>query len=64
MPKAGFWLALGLVAGGHLLGRTDGWKRLSVHIPGPVLGAGYATALTLALLLAPPWSKPFIYFQF
>jgi alginate O-acetyltransferase complex protein AlgI len=40
------------------------WKRLVIRLPAPVLGCGYAAALSLALLLAPGTTKTFIYFQF
>jgi hypothetical protein len=33
-------------------------------LSGPVLGTGYAAALTLTLLLAPNGGQAFIYFQF
>jgi alginate O-acetyltransferase complex protein AlgI len=40
------------------------WKRLATRLPAPMLGCGYAMALSLALLLAPGTTKTFIYFQF
>jgi alginate O-acetyltransferase complex protein AlgI len=48
----------------HLLARGGLWKRVAPRLPAPVLGCGYAAALMLALLLAPPAGKSFIYFQF
>ena len=40
------------------------WERVSVRLPDPVVGLGYAAALSLALVLAPPVGQAFIYFQF
>ena len=34
------------------------------RLPAPVLGFGYATVLSLALVLAPSASRAFVYFQF
>lgn len=48
----------------HVLACSGLWKRVAVRLPAPVLGCGYATALSLALLLTPLSGKPFIYFQF
>jgi alginate O-acetyltransferase complex protein AlgI len=48
----------------HLLTRSGVWKRVAPRLPAPVLGCGYAATLMLALLLAPPAGKAFIYFQF
>jgi alginate O-acetyltransferase complex protein AlgI len=48
----------------HLLARGGVWKRLALRLPAPVLGGAYAAALALALVLAPPAGKAFIYFQF
>jgi alginate O-acetyltransferase complex protein AlgI len=58
------WYTVVLVAICHILGQRGLWKRIAVRLPAPVLGFGYATALTLSLLLAPPTGKTFIYFQF
>src|SRR5262249_30302795 len=48
----------------HLLAQSGAWKRMSVRLPAPVMGFGYAMALTIALVLAPDSGKAFIYFQF
>jgi alginate O-acetyltransferase complex protein AlgI len=58
------WYLVGLMAICHALALTGAWKRWAVRLPAPVLGFGYATALTLALLLAPDSGKAFIYFNF
>ena len=64
LPSVSLWWTVGLVVVCHVLGQTGAWKRLSVRLPAPVLGVGYALALTLALVLAPDSGKAFIYFQF
>jgi alginate O-acetyltransferase complex protein AlgI len=58
------WYLVALMAVCHFLALTGSWKRWAVRLPAPVLGFGYATLLTLALLLAPDSGKAFIYFQF
>jgi alginate O-acetyltransferase complex protein AlgI len=59
-----FWCLLGVVVIGHALGASGGWKRLSVRLPAPVMGMGYALLLTLTLVLAPDAGKAFLYFKF
>lgn len=58
------WYTLIVVVICHVLGQRELWKRISVRLPAPVLGFGYAMVLTLALVLAPDSGKAFIYFQF
>jgi alginate O-acetyltransferase complex protein AlgI len=58
------WATVLLMAICHLLGQSGAWKRWSVRIPAPVMGFGYATAMTVALVLAPDSGKAFIYFNF
>jgi alginate O-acetyltransferase complex protein AlgI len=48
----------------HALAHSGSWKKIAVRLPAPLLGFGYATVLSLALLLAPDSGKSFIYFQF
>ena len=60
----GLFLTVGMVLLCHLLARRWPWPRFVERLPAPVLGVGYALLLTLCLVLAPPTSKPFIYFQF
>jgi alginate O-acetyltransferase complex protein AlgI len=57
------WTAAAVLAG-HLLAAAGVGKRLRGRLPAPVVGVGYAAALFLALFLAPPADKAFIYFQF
>ncbi len=64
LPVSGFWYTAALVAACHAAGRHGIWRWLADRLPAPALGAGYAAALTLALVLAPPAGKTFIYFQF
>ena len=58
------WYTLAVVAVCHALAHFGVWKHLAVRLPSALLGFGYATALTLALVLAPDAGKAFIYFQF
>jgi alginate O-acetyltransferase complex protein AlgI len=58
------WILIGVLAAAHALAATGLWKRLSLRLPAPALGAAYAVALNLALVLAPDAGKTFIYFQF
>jgi alginate O-acetyltransferase complex protein AlgI len=48
----------------HALARRQLWRRIADLLPAPVLALGYALLLTLCMTLAPPTTKPFIYFQF
>ena len=64
MHAQGLALALVVMVLGHLIAPLP-WERWhEERLPGPVVGAGYATALGLALLLAPEGNQGFIYFQF
>ena len=56
--------SLAVLAIGHFVTATGLWRRVSVRIPAPALGAAYAVFLNIALLLAPDSGKTFIYFQF
>jgi alginate O-acetyltransferase complex protein AlgI len=47
----------------HLAARGD-WQLGARRLPTPVLGFGYALAITLTVVLMPSAGKPFIYFQF
>jgi alginate O-acetyltransferase complex protein AlgI len=58
------WYTVAVVAICHLVAQRNFWDRVSVRLPAPVLGFGYAVVLTLALVLAPDSGKAFIYFQF
>ena len=60
----GYWYTAGLVCLCHLAAFTGLWRFSLMRLPPSVLGAGYAMVLTLALVLAPPGGKAFIYFQF
>jgi len=64
LPSTGIILTLLLVALCHAVRRFDLWRKLHLRLPAPMLGFSYAAAVTLALILAPSGSKPFIYFQF
>ncbi len=58
------WWLLALVAVCHALAHTRVWQKTAGRLPAPLMGFGYAAALTLALVLAPDMGKAFIYFQF
>jgi alginate O-acetyltransferase complex protein AlgI len=60
----GFYLTLLMVAACHVLAASGRWKQVFDRLPAPALGAGYAAVACVALLLAPPTGKMFIYFQF
>ena len=62
IPRARVLAAV--VVGCHLLALRGLWQRLATRLPAPVMGAGYAAVLLLALVLAPNAGKAFIYFQF
>ncbi|VTS08680.1 MBOAT family O-acyltransferase [Tuwongella immobilis] len=64
LPNRGLWYTVALMAVCHYLGSTGIWKRWSLKLPEPMVGVGYATALTVALMLAPEAGKAFIYFDF
>jgi alginate O-acetyltransferase complex protein AlgI len=64
LPALSLWYTLGLFVVCYAVAHNGLWKRLSARLPAPVLGLGYAAALSLALLLAPGTTKTFIYFQF
>jgi hypothetical protein len=64
LPSIGLWLTIALMIVAHVIGYYRLWPVLQKRLPAPVLGIAYSLALTLALLLAPPSGKAFIYFQF
>jgi alginate O-acetyltransferase complex protein AlgI len=64
LPDQGLWYTVALMAVCHVIGHYRLWPVIQKRLPAPVLGAGYAAALTLALMLAPPSGKAFIYFAF
>jgi alginate O-acetyltransferase complex protein AlgI len=62
-PQSFWWIAIA-VALCYVLTHRGVWNKLSVRLPAPVLGFGYAAMLTLSLLLSPELERAFIYFQF
>jgi alginate O-acetyltransferase complex protein AlgI len=60
----GLYATFALVAAGHALGHPLRSVRLWERLPGPVRGFAFGTAAVLALVLAPPLDRAFIYFQF
>jgi alginate O-acetyltransferase complex protein AlgI len=57
------WYTIAFVVICHLLVRSGAWQRIHARLPAPILGAGYAACLCLAMLLAPDTGTTFIYFQ-
>jgi alginate O-acetyltransferase complex protein AlgI len=64
LPSIGLWLSVALLVVCHVVGHYKLWPAIARRLPAPVLGAGYAAAAALALLLAPPSGIAFIYFVF
>jgi alginate O-acetyltransferase complex protein AlgI len=64
LHNRGLWYTVAVVALCHALAHGGLWKKMSLRLPAPVLGFGYAMVLTLTLVLAPDNGKAFIYFQF
>ena len=58
------WATVLLMAICHMLATSGAWKRIAIRLPAPVMGFGYALAMTVALVLAPDSGKAFIYFAF
>ena len=58
------WYTVLFVLACQVIVRFGLWQRISAKAPPLALGMGYATCLTLAMLLAPPVGKTFIYFTF
>jgi alginate O-acetyltransferase complex protein AlgI len=63
-PVQGFWLLVALVVLAHGTAQRGLSIRFLRRLPAPVLGCAYALVLTLALVLAPEATRPFVYFQF
>jgi alginate O-acetyltransferase complex protein AlgI len=64
LPIINLWVTIAVVVVCHAVASLRLWPRWSARVPAPVLGAGYAVAATLALVLVPELGKSFIYFQF
>lgn len=64
VPTDSFWVTLMIVASCQILAYRGLWTKLAARLPEPVLGFAYASALSLALLLASEAGQPFVYFQF
>ncbi len=64
LHPTGFVLACLLMVLGHAAALIGADRWFSTRLPGPVVGAGYATALACTLLLAVDGNQAFIYFQF
>jgi alginate O-acetyltransferase complex protein AlgI len=64
LHSVGLWYTVLVVALCHWAAASGWWQRIVVRMPAISLGCAYSMALTLALVLAPPTGKTFIYFQF
>lgn len=64
IPECSLWLALGMLALGHALGKYPRWHQWIDRLPAPTLGFAYGLLATFVLVVAPPAGKMFIYFQF
>ncbi len=58
------WYTVLFVLACHILVDRGLWQRIWARMPSVGQGLGYAACLTLAMLLAPPTAKTFIYFTF
>ncbi len=64
LDTASFWFIAAVVVLSHAAAHRGFWRWAENKLPAPVIGAGYATAVTVALMLALDSGKAFIYFQF
>jgi alginate O-acetyltransferase complex protein AlgI len=64
LPAVSLTALIAAIVAGHVIGASGSWRRWSLRLPAPVLGAAYAVGLNFALLLATDGGKTFIYFQF
>jgi alginate O-acetyltransferase complex protein AlgI len=64
LHSSSLWFTVAVVVVCHVLGQRGLWNRIAARLPAPMVGFGYALAVTLALVLAPSSGKAFIYFQF
>jgi alginate O-acetyltransferase complex protein AlgI len=64
LPRESLYVTIGLLAISHVLVHRGLWQRLWDRLPAPVVGMACGTLFIAALLLAPPETKTFIYFQF
>jgi alginate O-acetyltransferase complex protein AlgI len=60
----GLYATFALVAAGHALGDPLRAVRLWERLPRPVRGLAFGSAAALALVIAPPVDRAFLYFQF
>lgn len=64
VPTYTVWTLFAVLGIAHYLAHRDRWRRISYWLPAPAMGFGYALCAAVAMLLAPPTGKAFIYFQF
>ncbi len=60
----GLYITFAAVAIGHALGAPLRAVRLWEWLPRPVRGLAFGGAAALALVIAPPLDRAFVYFQF
>jgi alginate O-acetyltransferase complex protein AlgI len=64
LAAASLWYTAALFVVCYVVAYRGLVQRLLARLPAPVIGFGYAAAVSLALMLAPGTTKTFIYFQF
>ena len=64
MPASILWFSLAVVCLASFCAATGSWLRASKTWPVPLLAACYVGTFISALILAPDFGQPFIYFQF
>ncbi|MGH7172599.1 MAG: MBOAT family O-acyltransferase [Gemmataceae bacterium] len=58
------WCLVGAFVLCHVAACRHWWERFSLRLPMPILGLTYVLALTLCMVMAPIFDKPFLYIQF
>jgi alginate O-acetyltransferase complex protein AlgI len=64
LSPASFCFILILVVIGHAYATLDPLRKLTLRLPAPAVGFGYAAMVMLTMMLIPEMNKAFIYFQF
>jgi hypothetical protein len=64
LSQRSLWYTVAFLFACQWLVRSGAWAAIYRRLPPPVLGAGYAVCLCVALVLAPDGGTTFIYFQF
>lgn len=64
IDASSFFVTLLVVAAATWVGRRQLWSAWADRLPAALIGPCYAVVFILAILLAPDFGQPFIYFQF